>query len=83
MIHGLNVASRFNCDGVSGIDLAGPDCVFCLTDLMMLIVPVEYTVQVFSVSSKIFSEALATLNLQVIWIASPLARYKEPKHDFS
>jgi hypothetical protein len=37
---------------------------------------------VFLESSKFFSEASATLNLQVFWMASALGRYKKPRHDF-
>jgi hypothetical protein len=40
----------------------------------VLMVPVEYTAQVFSASSKILSEASAILNLQLFWIASEFAR---------
>jgi hypothetical protein len=76
VIHGLDVAACSKCDGVSRLDLASLDGVLRLTHL----VGVESTSKVFSASSKICSEGLVTLNLQVFWMAQ--TRYEEPRHDF-
>jgi len=47
----------------------------------MLMLPMEYIVQVFSSNLNIFSVASAILNQQLDWIASGLARYSAPRYD--
>ncbi len=47
----------------------------------VLMVPMEYIVQVFSNNLKIFSVASAILNRQLDWIISELARYSAPRYD--
>jgi hypothetical protein len=76
-------------DIASGVD---PDCgpewicsavtsFFARKTSLVLMDPMEYTAQVFLDNSKIFSQASAILNRQLVWIASEFARYSAPKHD--
>jgi hypothetical protein len=61
VVHGAHITSGLDPYGVSGLDLHLGDVI---GDWANLLVPTEYTAQVFSDSSKIFSRASAILNRQ-------------------